>query len=117
MTVAQAIEHVDTLAPNMLSHPEKCRHFAVLDERVLYEMYQPGHLTPPVCTDVGDPAAELMIPSPYDEAYIYYTAAMIEYARGESARYNEHIAMFHTLWGAYSDHFRRIPLPRRGFRY
>ena len=117
MTVSQAIERIDTLSPNMLSHPEKCRHLAAVDERIFYELYRANRITPPELPDVSDPAADLMIPSPWDEAYVYYTAAMIEYARCESARYNEHIALFHTRWGGYADHFRRTHLPRGGFRY
>ena len=117
MTVSQAIDRIDTLSPNMLNHPEKCRHLAVLDERVLYELYQPKGMAAPALPDVSDPVTDLLIPSPWDEAYVYYTAAMIEYARGEMARYNEHISMFHTLWGAYADHFRRAHLPCGGFRY
>ena len=117
MTVSQAIEQIDALSPNMLSHPEKCRHLAVLDERVRCELYQDKGMVQPILSDVHDPAADLMIPSPWDETYVYYTAAMIEYARGETARYNEHIGMFHTLWGAYADHLRRAHLSRGGFRY
>lgn len=117
MTVSQAIDQVDALAPNMLMHPEKSRHLAVLNERVLYELYQANRVTLPDLPDVSDPSADLLIPSPWDEGYVYYTAAMIEYARGDNARYNEHIGMFHSLWGAYADHFRRTHLPRGGFRY
>ena len=117
MTVSNAIERTDALTPNLLTHPEKCRHLAVLNERVLYELYDPHRMAAPELPDVSEPTAELLIPSPWDEAYIYYLSAMIEYARGENARYNEYIAMFHTLWGAYADHFRRTHLPRGGFRY
>lgn len=117
MTVSCAIARADALAPNTLSHPEKCRHLALTDERVLRELYPLHRITPSEPPRVSDPAAELLIPSPWDEAYVYYLAAMIEYERGEIARYNEHIALFHALWGAYADHLRRTHLPRGGFRY
>lgn len=112
MTAATAMERADALSPNSFTQPEKCRHLATLENRVRVElMGQATEADPPA------PDADLLIPAPWDEAYLYYLAAMIAYTQGETARYNEHIALFHTLWGAYADHYRRTHLPRVGFRY
>ena len=117
MTVSQAILRADALAPNTLSQPDKCRHLAQVDQRVVCELYEYNRQAVLALPKVDEPAAELLIPAPWDEAYVYYLAAMIEYARGEIARYNEHIALFTSLWEGYAAHLCRTRPTRGGFRY
>ena len=117
MTVSQAILRADALAPNTLSQPDKCHHLAQVDQRVGRELFEQSRRVAPALPEISDPAAELLIPAPWDEAYVYYLAAMIEYARGEVTRYNEHIALFNSLWEGYADYLCRTRLPRGGFRY
>lgn len=117
MTVTQAIERADALTPNGCSRPEKLRWLASLDGRVKRELHDTHHGAPAELPEESE-GETLLIPAPWDEAYLYHLSAMIAYAQGETARYNESIAMFRALYADYADHYRRTHLPRGGtFRY
>ena len=62
-----------------------------------------------VCgTDYGDATpAELvlLVPAPFDEMYLRWLEARIDYASGEYDRYNNAMAMFQALWDAYRNHY------------
>ena len=125
MTAIEAITRTDRMSPNQIADPEKLRWLSVLDGRVRRELWDTHYDSESASrqneSETGtilDPTAELLIPHPWDETYLYWLAAMIDHTLGEIGRYNENIALFHSYYGAYADHYHRTHLPRGGaFRY
>lgn len=68
-----------------------------------------------VCGMEGVPVLEaeeiLVIPSPYEDVYFHYAAAYLAQLDGESARYNEELALFYARWNDYVTAYRRENLP------
>ena len=68
-----------------------------------------------VCGKSGlDTLAEdtvLTAPDPYDGLYCHYAAAHLAQLEGESARYNEELALFYGVWNDFVTAYRREQLP------
>ena len=61
---------------------------------------------------------ELLIPAPYDEAYIHYLEMKIDYANGEYGKYNNSMSMFDADLSAFKKYYNREHLPRhKGSRF
>lgn len=59
----------------------------------------------------GDPVFELYAESPYDEVYLRFLEAQIDYANGEIERYNNSIAAFNHAYSAFERFYNRTHLP------
>lgn len=57
------------------------------------------------------PDAPLCVFSPYEELYLHYIAAHLAQLDGETARYNEELALFYARWNDYITAHRRATLP------
>lgn len=60
-------------------------------------------------TDVG----HLTAPAPYDEVYLRWLEAQIDYANGEIERYNNSITAFNHAYSAFERYYNRTHLPIR----
>lgn len=52
--------------------------------------------------------AEIMTGS----SYILWLCAMIDYNNGETARYNNSVALYNARWSAYRNYYNSTHLPR-----
>ena len=59
-----------------------------------------------------DMNTELLIPAPFDEAYLRWLEAQIDYANGEYSKYNNSIERFNTSWNGYKNHYNRTHMPK-----
>lgn len=59
----------------------------------------------------GEPVFELFAESPYDEVYLRWLEAQIDYANGEIERYNNSIAAFNHAYSAFERFYNRTHLP------
>ena len=65
-----------------------------------------------------DTQTELLVPVPYDEMYLRWLEAQIDYHNGEYDKYNNAIIMFNTVYEAYQAFYTRNHLPVvRGKRF
>lgn len=55
---------------------------------------------------------ELLIPKPYDSAYIDWIISKIEYANGEIVRYNNYITRFNDVYGQFVSEYHRTHMPK-----
>jgi hypothetical protein len=53
----------------------------------------------------------LIVEHPYDDIYIKWLEAQIDYANGEYGKYNNSIAMFNTAYEAYAKYYNRTHMP------
>lgn len=104
MKAIDIIRRVDELEPNQYGVGQKLAWLAELDGQIyaeLGEAYEPCR-EQPESYPTGE--EELLVPYPYGaEIYCSFLKAMIEAENFETARYNESIAMFDSLYGQYRD--------------
>ena len=54
-----------------------------------------------------EPETVLSIPAPYDDIYLRWLEAQIDYANQEYMKYNNAMALFTALWKEYANQVRR----------
>ena len=109
MKIIEAISNLDSLKQNTYDQPDKIRWLSSLDETVKKEIIDQyvgadqvifnGYT---IDTDVN---TELLIPAPYDEAYLFWMEAKIDYANGEYGKYNNAMAMFNNVFDAFAKYY------------
>lgn len=115
MTIFGAISHLDAVKPNGYSQTEKIKWLSFLDGNVKTEIID-THEGAEVATFKGydentDLNTELLVPYPYDEVYIRWLEAQIDYANGEYGKYNNSITMYNTAFAAYEKYYNRTHMP------
>ena len=115
MTIMEALYRVDELKPNSYSQVEKIKWLSVLDGMVKSEIIDThedgedivfnGYSEDTVLT------TELLIPAPYDEIYIRWLEAQIDYNNAEYGKYNNSMAMYNTAYSAYERYYNRTHMP------
>ena len=115
MTPAEAIARTDALKLNGLSYVQKLAWLSALDGIVALELintHEGGewvNFLPYTESTAGE--MQLLIPAPYDEAYLHYLEAQIDYANGEYERFNNSNAMYSASYGAYENYYNRTHMP------
>lgn len=114
MTVMGAINHINAVKPNTYGQSEKIKWLSNLDgiiktevidthegaEEVEYKPYTEASLM-----------KELLVGAPYDDIYIKWLEAQIDYANGEYAKYNNSISMYNAAYDAYAKWYNRTHMP------
>ena len=54
---------------------------------------------------------ELLVPAPFDEVYLRWLEAQIDYANGEYDKYNNAILMYQTAYDGYANYYNRTHMP------
>ena len=117
MTLAQAIEVLDTALPNVCSMEEKCRWLTELDGMVWVLILGNAGAFPGYTPD-SDPDTELLAQPPFDDIYRYRLEAQVHYGNGEAVRCNNAIAMFRAAWERLAaHHLRTNPPPKTSFKF
>lgn len=115
MTIIEAITGLDAHKRNAYSQEDKVKWLSRLDsmaKRLVIDTHEGGEET--VFDGYGDDTdlhTVLLIPAPFDEVYLRWMEAQIDYANGEYDRYNNAIEMFNTAWEAYRNDYNRNHMP------
>lgn len=115
MTAAEAIAALDELKPNAFSYRRKLDWLSVLDGRVKKELIErhegaeEGQFRP--YEEGRDSGRQLLIAPPYDQVYLRYMEAQIDYLNGEYERFNNSNAMFAAAYSDFERHYIRTHLP------
>ncbi len=121
MTINEAISRIDALKHNDYNQSEKVAWLSALDsivkkqvidthegEGVVFEGYNEE-------TDLN---TELLIPSPYEEVYLRWLEAQIDYYNGEYDKYNNAVLMYNTEFQAFERYYNRTHMPKgTNFKY
>lgn len=115
MTIKEAIAITDRLTPNQYEWEDKVRWLSELDgvayrEVLLTHELEAGAFR--AYTPDTDPDTELLIESPYDEAYRWYLDMKIAEANGEGDRYNASAGSYNQYYTAWANFINRSFLPR-----
>ena len=122
MTIMGAINHLDAVKPNGYSQTEKIKWLSTLDGIVKAEIIDTHEGWELVAfdgyNDTTPLGKELLIPHPYDDVYIKWLEAQIDYANGEYGKYNNSITMYNTAYTAFEKYYNRTHLPiKKRFKY
>lgn len=114
MTLIEAINQVDGIKFNTYSQEDKVRWISGLDAKITAVMEGCYPYSPAVSVAYDpntDAYQELLLESPWDEMYIRWMEAMIDYNNGEIESYNRSITMFNNLYQNFRDWYIRRNMP------
>lgn len=117
MKIQEAIAEVDNLKPNMYGEDEKIRWLSRLDSRIWQDIVlthkrlegeTPESFSP---YTVEDGEKELLVGEPYDEIYVRWLEAQIDYSNMEYDSFNNSNAVFEALFSAFRNAYNRSHMP------
>ena len=115
MKIIDAITRIDALKYNTYSREEKLEWLTNLDAKVkklIIDTHQGGENV--VFTgydEKTDPETELLIPAPFDEVYLRWMEAQIDYFNGEFDKYNNAIIMYNAAYEAFEKYYNQNHMP------
>lgn len=115
MTIFEAISKINAIKPNAYPQGIKIWWLDTLDRMVKSKIIDTHEGAESVqyngYTEDTNLATNLLIPAPYDEVYIYWLEAKIDYSNGEMGRYNNSISMFNTAYAEFERYYNRTFMP------
>ena len=115
MTIAEAISKVDALKPNTYTPEDKIDWLSTLDHRVKTQIIDAHQHNDPIFfygyDSISDQETELLVPAPFDEMYLRWLEAMIDYHNSDDDRYNNAIILFNNAYEGYKKHYTRTHMP------
>lgn len=122
MTIMDAIYRIDELKPNSYSQTEKIKWLSSLDgiiKKEIIDTHEGGEdIEFSEYGEYQDLSTPLLVPAPYDDIYLRWLEAQIDYTNGEYGKYNNSIAMYNTAYSAYANHYNRTHMPKgKKFKY
>ena len=116
MTILEAINRVDTTKPNSYTQVEKVDWLSTLDGIVKSEIIDTHEGGETVVFEGYDVDTSLdtvlLIPAPYDDIYIRWLEARIDYANGEYGKYNNSLTAYNDAYGLYAKYYNRKNMPK-----
>ena len=115
MKIIEAIDTIDHQKHNTYSYREKVAWLSRLDgmiKRLIIDTHEGGEdVIFEGYTENTDPTTEMLVPSPFDEVYIRWLEAQIDYANGEYDHYNNSVMMYQTAYDGFRNWYNREHLP------
>ena len=109
MTINKAIEQADLMRPNPVSDTVKGRWLCGFEQRLRRELGVEAEM--PEYPDDGE--AGLMAGEGYEDIYVFYLCAMIDFMLGEYESYNSMTVMLNSLLERYKKQHLRDNLPQK----
>lgn len=114
ITIEEAIAQIDSLKPNTYSVADKVRWLNDLDGKIkalvidtheggadiVFEGYSEDNLQ-----------AELLVSSPFEDIYVRWLEAQIDYANNEYSKYNNSISRYNEIYSAFENYYNRTHMP------
>lgn len=112
MTISEAIAQIDSLQPNKNTDAQKIQWLSELDSRIQREVINThktscGCVLPFQTYTEEDMDLELMAEEPYDQMYIHWLEAKIDYWQKEMDRYDAALSSFLDIWTDFSNEYNR----------
>ena len=115
MKIIEAINRIDSLKHNTYSQNEKVAWLSRLDsmvKRLIIDTHEcVENITFTGYDDKSDMQTEMLVPAPFDEMYLRWLEAQIDYTNGEYKKYNNSIEMFNTSWTSFQNYYNRNHMP------
>ena len=117
MTIIEAINRIDDAKPNQYTQSDKVRWLSALDG-IVHDEILAAHEGEAGAVDGYDDSTDLstvlLVEPPYDEVYIRWLEAQIDYTNGEYGRYNNSMAMYNAAYSTFARFYNRTHMPRGG---
>lgn len=122
MTIMQALGKIDSLKHNTYSQSDKVDWLNRLDGMVKAQIIDTHEGSEEILFPGYDGSTSLdtvlLVPAPFDEMYLRWLEAQINYHNGEISQYNESITMFNSVWTNFANWYNRKHMPKgSSFRY
>lgn len=129
MTIMDALYRIDELKPNSYSQPEKIKWLSSLDGVIKSEIIDTHEScgNDECCGEVkafsgytedADLNTVLLVPYPFDDIYLKWLEAQIDYTNGEYGKYNNSIVAYNDAYDLYQRHYNRTHMPKgKKFKY
>lgn len=114
MTLMGAINHLDAIKPNGYRQTEKIKWLYTLDgiiKREIIDTHEGGEDITLEEYSENTLLQELLVPAPYDDIYIKWLEAQIDYANGEYNKYNNTITVYNKALAEYERYYNRTHMP------
>ena len=115
MTIHNAINSIDELMHNTYTQENKVTWLSrvdTMDKKLVIDTHDGGEdVSFSGYNEDTDLETVLLIPEPFDEAYLRWMEAQIHYHNGEYDKYNNAVVMFNTAFDAYKSDYTRNHMP------
>ena len=115
MKIIEAISRIDSLKHNTYTQSEKVAWLSEVDfdvQKNIIDTHGGGDNTFTGYDDSTDLQTELLIPAPYDKAYLLWMEAQIHYYNGEYDKYNNAKDMFYEAYEGFRNYYNRTHKPK-----
>lgn len=120
MKVIEAINHIDAVKPNVYDQETKIKWLSVLDgiiKKEIIDTHEGGeNVVFSEYTASTSLMTELLVPAPYDDIYIKWLEAQIDYANGEYGKYQNVKTMYNSAYLAFAAAYNRDHKPKNTAR-
>lgn len=122
MKIREAISTIDSLKHNTYSQSDKIAWLSRMDsniKRLIIDTHEGAEeVNFTGYDDTTDLETELLVPAPFDEIYLRWLEAQIDYTNGEYNKYNNAILMYNTAYQAYRNYYNSMHMPiGQGFKF
>ena len=121
MTIMDALYRIDEVKPNSYSQTEKIKWLSSLDGVIksnIIDTHEDGEATN--FEGYGEDVAlttVLLVPAPYDDVYLRWLEAQIDYANGEYGKYNNSRVAYNDAYALFERHYNRTHKPKSKGRF
>ena len=116
MTIIEAINNIDSFKPNTYTQADKIKWLSTLDGIVKKEIIDTHEGTESVAFDgyEVDTALDtvLLVPAPYDDIYLKWLEAQIDYTNGDTQKYENSMTMYNNTYSTFQRHYNRTHMPK-----
>lgn len=115
MTLIEAISKIDNLKHNTYTHEDKVVWLSTLDgmvKREIMDTHEGDEVSFQGYDTDSDVETVLLVPAPYDQVYLRWLEAQIDYCNGEYSRFNNSMEMFQAAYQSYSNFYNRTHMPK-----
>ena len=115
ITLGEVISRADELKPNAFSKETKIGWINTLEGKVQTSVWLLDHTECVRYSEDEDMSRPLLVAYPYDDVYVQWFCAQIDFANGEYDLYANTCTMFNKAWGEYVRWFAAVYSPAQGY--
>ena len=116
MTIVEALHRIDELKPNSYSQAEKIKWLSSLDGVIKSEIIDTHEDGEGIAfsgyADDAELTTVLLVPAPYDDIYLKWLEAQIDYTNGEYGKYNNSLIAYNDAYDLYQRYYNRTHMPK-----
>ncbi len=115
MKIIEAINRIDSLKHNTYEKNDKVAWLSEVDldvKKNIIDTHEGESVDFSGYDEDTDPQTELIIPAPYDKAYLLWLEAQIDYYNGENDKYNNAMDMFYEALNGFRNYYNRTNMPK-----